>query len=208
MKSPNTVTNRFEEGLLRYLSKEQLARIQSVRIGIGGAGGLGSNTAMMLVRTGFCHLEVIDFDVIDPSNLNRQQYFTDEIGQDKVAVTKKRLLDINPDLDIVVHKACWTEETAPQYFKDCDFIVEAFDQKDWKFRFVDYYQDKVKFVVSGNGMAGLLEKQPMQVKKLGNVYICGDGATDSALGHPPMAPRVTMCAAMMAEIVLDLTLRS
>jgi NADH dehydrogenase FAD-containing subunit len=55
-------------------------------------------------------------------------------------------------------------------------------------------------------MAGLTQKEPMSVKKLGNVYICGDRSTNSHEGHPPMAPRVTACAAMMAEIILDLTL--
>ena len=70
----------FEQGLLKYLKPEQLALIQSRKIGIGGAGGLGSNCAMMLVRTGFKHLEIIDQDLIDPSNLNRQQYFADEVG--------------------------------------------------------------------------------------------------------------------------------
>ena len=61
-------------------------------------------------------------------------------------------------------------------------------------------------MISGVGMAGLMEKKPMTVKKMGNVYICGDRTTNSHEGHPPMAPRVTQCAAMMAEIVLDLTL--
>lgn len=77
---------------------------------------------------------------------------------------------------------------------------------EWKHRFVQYYATRVKVLVSGVGMAGLFEKRPMTVKKIGNVYICGDLNTDSAQGHPPMAPRVTQCAAMMAEIILDLTL--
>ena len=55
-------------------------------------------------------------------------------------------------------------------------------------------------------MAGLTQKEPMTVKKVGNVYICGDRSTDSHQGHPPMAPRVSACSAMMAEVVLDLTL--
>src|SRR5271156_4881880 len=99
--------NLFEQGLLRYLKSEQLAAIQSKKIGIGGAGGLGSNCAMMLVRTGFKHLEIIDQDVIDPSNLNRQQFFSNEVGLSKVEVTKKRLLDINPDADIKIHQLQW-----------------------------------------------------------------------------------------------------
>ena len=131
---------------------------------------------------------------------------TTEIGLNKVDVTKKRLLDINPDAEIIIHKTQWNEGNADQFFKGFDFIIEAFDVADWKHRFVQYYSPRFPVVVSGVGMAGLLEKKPMSVKKIGNIYICGDLSTDSHQGHPPMAPRVTQCAAMMAEVVLDKTL--
>ncbi len=206
MNPQSTTHNTFEQGLLRYLSKDQLATIQSKHVGIGGAGGLGSNVAMILVRSGFKNIEILDQDVIDASNLNRQQYFYDEIGLPKVEVTKKRLLDINPDAHIVIHQTKWTEDNADQFFKGADYIVEAFDVLDFKFRFAEYYRTRFAVVVSGVGMAGLLEKKPMTVKKIGNLYICGDRTTNSHDGHPPMAPRVTQCAAMMAEVVLDLTL--
>src|SRR5476649_2700716 len=97
--------NIFEQGLLKYLKPEQLALIQSKKVGIGGAGGLGSNCAMVLVRSGFKNLEIIDQDLIDASNLNRQQYYTSEIGLPKVEMLKKRLLDINPDANILTHQA-------------------------------------------------------------------------------------------------------
>jgi len=198
--------NIFEQGILKYLTPEQLALIQSKKVGIGGAGGLGSNCAMILVRSGFKHLEIIDQDLIDASNLNRQQYFSAEVGLPKVGQLKKRLLDINPDANILIHQTKWHEGNAEDFFKGSDFIVEAFDVADFKYRFVQYYAPRVKVLVSGVGMAGLIEKKPMTIKKMGNVYICGDRSTDSAQGHPPMAPRVTQCAAMMAEIILDLTL--
>ena len=198
--------NLFDQGLLRYLTPEQLAKIRSFKIGIGGAGGLGSNVAVILARSGFNNFEILDQDVIDPSNLNRQQYFLEEIGKVKVEILKKRLLEINTDLKIIAHQIHWTPETAVKYFDNCDFIVEAFDQAVWKFQFVEYYREKTKFLVSGNGMAGLLEKKPMRVKRLGNIFMVGDFSTDSAQGHPPMAPRVTACAAMMAEVILDLAL--
>ena len=198
--------NIFEQGILKYLTPQQLNLIQSKKVGIGGAGGLGSNCAMMLVRSGFKHLEIIDQDVIDPSNLNRQQYFTAEIGSPKVETLKKRLLEINPDALILIHQTKWHEGNADNFFKGFDFIVEAFDVTDWKHRFVQYYATRFAVIVSGVGMAGLSEKKPMSVKKMGNIYICGDRSTDSAQGHPPMAPRVTQCAAMMAEIILDLAL--
>ncbi len=198
--------NIFEQGLLKYLKPEHLTLIQSKKIGIGGAGGLGSNCAIILVRSGFKNLEIIDQDTIDASNLNRQQYYTAEIGLPKVDVLQKRLLDINPDAHILIHQAKWHEGNAEGFFKGFDFIVEAFDGTDWKHRFVQYYAPRFAVIVSGIGMAGLSEKKPMTVKKIGNVYICGDRTTDSAKGHPPMAPRVTQCAAMMAETILDITL--
>ena len=200
--------NIFEEGLLKYLKPPQLAIIQSKKIGIGGAGGLGSNCAMILVRSGFKSLEIIDQDLIDASNLNRQQYFSAEIGLPKVERLKQRLLDINPDAVILIHQAKWHEGNAENFFKGFDFIVEAFDVADWKHRFVQYYATRLPVIVSGVGMAGLSQNKPMTVKKIGNIYICGDRTTDSAQGHPPMAPRVTQCAAMMAEIILDLTLQN
>ncbi len=198
--------NIFEQGLLKYLKPQQLALIQSKKVGFGGAGGLGSNCALVLVRSGFKNLEIIDQDLIDASNLNRQQYYTAEIGLPKVVVLKKRLLDINPDANILTHQTKWHEGNAENFFKGFDFIVEAFDVTDWKYRFVQYYAPRFAVIVSGVGMAGLSEKKPMTVKKMDNVYICGDCSTDSAQGHPPMAPRVTQCAAMMAEIILDLSL--
>jgi sulfur carrier protein ThiS adenylyltransferase len=198
--------NTFEQGLLTYLNEDQLKKIRSVKIGIGGAGGLGSNCAMILVRCGFSRMEILDQDVIDASNLNRQQYYLAELGKPKVVVTRQRLLDINPNLEIIVHQTTWTPANGHEFFLDCDFIVEAFDQADFKFKFVEFYQDKVKLVVSGNGMAGLTEKKPMVRRRLGNIIMVGDGNTDSAAGHPPMAPRVTQCAAMMAEVILDETL--
>ncbi len=161
--------NIFEQGLLRYLTPDQLQTIQNQNIGIGGAGGLGSNTAMILVRSGFKSLEILDQDVIDASNLNRQQYFIHEIGQDKVSTLKQRLLKINPDANIAIHKTEWRPETGGQFFKNCSIVVEAFDQTSWKYQFVEFYQSRVRTVISGNGMAGLLTKQSMTVKKVGNI---------------------------------------
>ncbi len=198
--------NPFETALLRYLSPQQLCTIQSSKVGIGGAGGLGSNCALALVRTGFKNFEIIDKDVVDASNLNRQDYTLKDIGRPKVEALKDRLLSINPDADVNVHRKEWAENDGAVVFQGCNIIVEAFDKAEWKFRFVEYYRNRVSFVVSGNGMAGLLQKSPMTVKKVGNVYMTGDFTTSINDGHPPLAPRVIQCAAKMAEIVLDLTL--
>jgi len=198
--------NLFEQGLKKYLTKKELGTIQASKIGIGGAGGLGSNIALILTRIGFKNFEILDKDIIEPSNLNRQPYFLNEIGSPKVEVLKKHLLLINPDIQCKIIQAEWKSENAGNYFGGCPIIVEAFDQAQFKSQFIEYYQDKAKVIVSGSGMAGLYEKEPLQIKKLNNIYIVGDQKTDTDCGHPPLAPRVIACAAFMAEIVLDVVL--
>lgn len=198
--------NAFEQALLRYLTPEQLARIQNMKIGIGGAGGLGSNIAVILTRTGFRHFEILDKDSVEPSNLNRQHYTLADIGKPKVTCLKQYLLAINPDMDITTRMQEWTQNTAAGLFEDCGIMIEAFDQASFKFDFVDYYRTRAPWVVSGNGMAGLNITTELTVRKAGNVFIVGDGTTDIADGHPPLAPRVMECAAKIARQVLQLTL--
>ncbi len=200
--------NVFENNLLKYLSKPQLKKIQRIKIGLGGAGGLGSNIAIILVRSGFKHFEIIDFDKIEFSNLNRQQYFLNEVGKNKVETLKKRLLAINPSAKIKTYRKRWNKSDAHQYFKACDFIVEAFDNASFKRDFVENYQSKAKFIISGNGLAGFGKNASLRVKKIRNIYLIGDNITGVDKNNPPLAPRVTMCAAMMAQCVLNLTLKT
>src|SRR5690554_2921117 len=92
--------NKFEEALVSYIGEERLKKIQSVKIGIAGAGGLGSNCAFNLVRSGFNNLVIADYDKIEYTNLNRQFFFYEQVGKHKVEVLKENLLLINPDLKI------------------------------------------------------------------------------------------------------------
>ena len=198
--------NIFENALLRYLKPEQLAAIQKKKIGIGGAGGLGSNVAVILTRTGFRHFEILDKDVVEPSNLNRQNYTLADIGKPKVSCLQQALQAINPDVQVTAHQREWTKNTASGLFENCDIMVEAFDKAVFKFDFVEYYRTRTPWMVSGNGMAGLDVMTELSVRKAGNVVIVGDGTTDIVDGHPPLAPRVVECAAKMAKAVLQLSL--
>jgi sulfur carrier protein ThiS adenylyltransferase len=200
--------NTFTNALLRYLTPEQLALIQSKKIGIGGAGGLGSNAAMILLRTGFSHFEILDKDAVDASNLNRQDYTLADIGRPKVEALKERMLSINPEAQIIIHHQTWDEQTAENIFNGCDVIVEAFDKAPWKRRFVEFYNKRAPFLVSGNGMAGLNASTELSVRKAGNIYFIGDGTTSIEDGHPPLAPRVVECAAKMAKVILTGTFKN
>ena len=198
--------NIFENALLRYLKPEQLAAIQKTKIGIGGAGGLGSNVAVILARTGFRCFEIIDKDVVEASNLNRQHYTLADIGKPKVECLKRSLLSINPDIELTLHQQEWTKEKASGLLQGCTVMVEAFDKAAFKFDFVEYYRTRAPYVVSGNGMAGLDVTTELSIRKTGNIFIIGDGTTDISDGHPPLAPRIMECAAKMAKTILQLTL--
>jgi sulfur carrier protein ThiS adenylyltransferase len=199
--------NEFENGLRRYLNEKDLLLIRSIKIGIGGAGGLGSNIANILVRCGFRNIEIFDLDTVQASNLNRQIFNIDDIGKPKVLALKDHLLKINPDLNMTVHQLEWTANgPGTALFHDRDIIVEAFDAAASKRDFVEFYHDKAKFIVSGNGMAGTQRTEPLRTSVRGNIFFIGDGVSDINEGLPPMSPRVTACAALMAEKVLDLVL--
>jgi len=198
--------NPFEESLLKYYTHDQLNSIQSLKVGIAGAGGLGSNVAIILARSGVKHFEILDFDHVELSNLNRQHYFSCDITKDKVTSLNKHLLNINPDIQTTSHTIKWESNNANKFFKECDCIVEAFDHPSSKKLIIEFYQDKCKYLVSGNGMAGLKRKTPITVQTINNIYIVGDNTSDTQKGLPPLAPRVITCAAMMAEIIVDLAI--
>jgi sulfur carrier protein ThiS adenylyltransferase len=197
--------NMFEQGLLRYLKPEQLQKIQSYSIGIAGAGGLGSNIANCLVRSGFKNFTIVDKDIIEASNLNRQYYFLDEIGKPKAETLQKRLRQINPDIVCTAQQALLTEENSADYFRDCDVVFEAFDGAITKKMFIETLAGSSAIVISGNGMAGLSNKTPLLIKKIhAKLFIVGDQATQVGPDNPPFAPRVVACAALMASVALEI----
>ena len=108
------------------------AAVKKATVGIAGLGGLGSAIAIALARVGVGKLVLVDFDVVEPSNLNRQQYFIDQIGMCKTEAIKQNLLRINPYVELEVHTVLLTSENVPTIFNDVDILVEAFDGADAK----------------------------------------------------------------------------
>jgi sulfur carrier protein ThiS adenylyltransferase len=121
-------TFNFDSVCRSYFSADQIKHIRKARIGIAGAGGLGSNCAMNLVRSGFTQFVIVDFDVVEESNLNRQFYFYDQIGRPKVDALKENLLRINPDLSIKPWQLKLDKQNMANIFKACTVVVEAFDK--------------------------------------------------------------------------------
>ena len=97
-------------------SPETQKLLSAGNVAIAGLGGLGSNVAYALARIGVGHLHLIDFDVVDITNLNRQQYFMEHIGMYKTDALKSLLLDINPYLDIRTDCVKVTEENLESWY--------------------------------------------------------------------------------------------
>ena len=189
-----------------YLTPEERAALESVRVGIAGAGGLGSNCAMHLVRAGVKHLTVVDFDVVNESNLNRQFFFRDQLGRKKVEALKENLLRIEPDADIRAVDMRLDASSAREVFADCGIVVEAFDAVDAKVMLVSAFASSGKKLVTASGLAGWGRSNAMRVRKMGSIVAIGDGETSVGDGAAPVSPRVGIAAAMEANAVVSLLL--
>ncbi|WP_434509610.1 sulfur carrier protein ThiS adenylyltransferase ThiF [Desulfitobacterium sp. AusDCA] len=195
--------NPLIEGLKKHFGEERLNQIQKIRVGIAGTGGLGSNVANHLVRSGFSHFTLIDFDRIEPSNLNRQFFFADQIGKLKVEALAENLRRINPDLDLELYTERISTANIGQFFQDCDIWVEALDQAAAKKEFVEYALKRKKFVVSASGMAGWGSTDTMLTHHWGaGLVVVGDLSTGISAECPPLSPRIGVAAAKEANVVL------
>lgn len=196
--------NTFQNGLARYLSDAQLSILANTRIGIAGAGGLGSNVAMLLARSGMEKICVIDYDVVEASNLNRQLYWPRHLGQKKVMALASILQELNPAMDIRAYDCYLTKQNLPEILKNASIWVEALDGAENKKIFVEAALDKSDLVVSASGICGIGGKD-MRRRRLGKLFIAGDFVTGLEKA-PPLAPRVTQAAALMADAILEFLL--
>ena len=119
--------NRYTRNRI-YLSESEQEKIASYRVLLAGAG-LGSNIAEALLRIGFETITIVDGDVVEESNLNRQNYTEEDIGQPKVEALKRRLLKINPEAHIVAIDSFIDTDNVQDIVADYDVAVNALDFK-------------------------------------------------------------------------------
>jgi len=186
-----------------------LAVLRQSTVGIAGAGGLGSNVAIALARAGIGRLVIADFDKVEPSNLNRQQYSIDQVGERKVEALRENLLLANPYSLYEVHDVRVTRRNAVRIFASVDVLVEAFDRAAAKEMLIETCLSKYpgRPLVAASGLAGYGGNRKMHTRRLGNLYICGDEESQSPKGISPMAPRVALVAAMQANLVVELLVK-
>jgi sulfur carrier protein ThiS adenylyltransferase len=197
---------KLEKEFFSRHDPELLPILRKAVVGIAGAGGLGSNVAVALARAGIGKLIIADMDRVFPSNLNRQQYFVDQIGREKVYALRDNLNRINPFSEYEVHHTKISPANIKKLFSEADVLVEAFDLASQKSMLINtwlsIFPDRP--VVAASGLSGFGKSNKIRTRKLGQLYLCGDEESEPAYPVSPMAPRVGIVANMQANLVIEI----
>ena len=197
-----------EEGLLKRNVKGISKKLKKTRVCILGLGGLGSNVAILLARAGIGYLKLVDFDIVEASNLNRQQYRISHIGMKKTEAIKTIIKEINPFVEVETLDIKVDRENIYSIVRDIKIVVEAFDRAETKaMTLEELLTNKNKIVISASGMAGLGPANEIITRKIkDNFYLIGDNYYDYEECSGIMSTRVMLCAAHQANMVLRLIL--
>lgn len=199
----------FNNALIERHGLEVFQKLKNSSIAVAGLGGLGSNVSIALARAGIGKLFLVDFDTVDISNLNRQQYFVSDIGRPKTEALPEIIKKINPFINIETLNIRVTEENAYEIFKDYSIVCECFDKAENKAMLINTLLTSSHniTIVSGSGMAGYDTGNTIKTQKLSDrLYICGDRVSGIEQGLHLMAPRVGICAMHEANTALRLLL--
>jgi sulfur carrier protein ThiS adenylyltransferase len=184
-------------------------KIKKSVVGIAGLGGLGSAIAVALARVGVGRLILVDFDVVEPSNLNRQQYFVDQIGMPKVEALQKNIAVINPYVRVQTYQEKLDRNNGERIFQEAEVVVEAFDRAEEKAMLINIVSEKMpdKYIVAASGVAGYGDGNEIKTVRFSSkIFIVGDQKTAAQPGVGLMAPRVGIVAHHQANTVLRILL--
>ncbi|WP_425447192.1 sulfur carrier protein ThiS adenylyltransferase ThiF [Dethiothermospora halolimnae] len=184
-------------------------KVKNAYVAVAGLGGLGSNIAISLARLGVGKLLLVDFDVVEPSNLNRQQYYIEHIGMYKTDALKDQLNKINPFIEVETKNAYLDQSNIKSVFQKVDIVVEAFDNPKCKAEIVNTVLSQLpnKYIVGASGVAGYFSNNTIKTKKVNDrFYMVGDFTSEAKPGCGLMAPRVSIAANHQANMVLRLIL--
>jgi sulfur carrier protein ThiS adenylyltransferase len=199
----------FERKFFSRYDFKILSILRSSTVGLAGAGGLGSNAAVSLARAGVGTLIIADFDRVEPSDLNRQYYFMEQVGKPKVEALLENLKRINRYSQYQMHAIKIEAGNVAPIFGTADILVEAFDKAEAKQMLVNTWLSLFprKPIIIASGVAGIGKNEKLHTRKVGNLYICGDEETECEECLSPMAPRVALVANMQANLTLELLVK-
>ncbi len=186
-------------------------KMKKAVIGVAGLGGLGSNIACALARSGAGTIIAADFDTVELSNINRQMYTLKHLGMKKTLAIKEIISEINPFCNVITYDMFIDEKNCTEIFGGCQIVCEAFDNAQSKAVLVNTLlssNKKVK-VISGSGMAGFGRANDITTRTISDrFFICGDMKTDVADGEGLTASRVMICAGHQASKAVEIILKN
>ena len=191
----------FTSALAERLGEEAVRRLAEARIGIAGLGGLGSNIALLLARSGVGELVLADFDTVDLSNRHRQCYPLECIGMRKTDALEAEISRVNPWCRIEKHHIRLLPDNFG-IFDGCGIVCEALDDAEDKVMLAENLGRKTVLIM-GNGMAGTGPADEIITKRIGGrLIVCGDGTSDVGKDGSFLSSRVAVCAAKQANAAL------
>ena len=191
--------------LVQKQGEQITEKLAQATVAICGLGGLGSNVAINLARAGIKKLILVDFDYVDVTNLQRQQYKASQVGTPKVLALVENLKEIAPYVELEAYNEKITEENVDKLVANADVVCEAFDNPESKSMLVNVLLEKYpqKYIVAASGMAGTDDANSIKTRKISKrFYLCGDGKSDVNQGLALLAPRVQICAAHPALTII------
>lgn len=202
--------DELEQLLYERHTPQVYDKVKEGRVAVAGLGGLGSHVAIALARTGVGHLHLVDFDMVEPSNLNRQMYRICHLGKYKTEALQQEIFEINPYLDVQIDTVRVTKDNAVALFQKDEIICEAFDNPVAKAMLINTMleaSDDVK-IVAASGMAGYESSNAIHTRRISkNFYVCGDEKNGLSAEMGLMAPRVSICAGHEANMILRILLK-
>lgn len=165
--------DRFSRTRL-LLGGDALDKLKSVRVAVFGIGGVGSYTAEALVRSGVGNIDIIDDDRVCLTNINRQLFATSStVGEYKVDVAEKRLLEINPDVKVTKHRVFVLPETVGDFdLTKYDYIVDAVDTVKAKLALAEAATKCSTPIISSMGAGNKLDPTAFTVSDIFKTSVC------------------------------------
>ncbi|MEE4114974.1 MAG: tRNA threonylcarbamoyladenosine dehydratase [Marinilabiliaceae bacterium] len=156
------------------LGKESLDKLASANVLIVGLGGVGAYAAEMICRAGVGRMTIVDGDIINETNINRQLVaLNSTLGENKTEVLGKRLLDINPGLQLEIITEFIRDERMTEILdRGYDYVVDAIDTLSPKVFLIYHAMQKGMPVVSSMGAGGKLDPSKIQIADISKTYNC------------------------------------
>lgn len=156
------------------IGSEGLEKLQKARVAVFGIGGVGGYAVEALARAGIGALDLVDNDIVDISNINRQIIaLHSTIGQPKVEVAAKRIKDINPNIKLKINKTFYLPENKEQFnFKEYDYVIDAIDTVAGKISLIEQAVEAGVPIISAMGAGNKLDASKLEITDISKTHTC------------------------------------